>query len=132
MLLHTVTNLCSSANIQATPEPKNLFPTNINAIKSDFLRRSPNLSPSAGGDNEITFYVSITHPATPTCITSKKSDLIEGRSADRTFSCKNSNFREIAAQHNFNFIPIIFETLDYLHPTSLSFLNAIIMMFLVV
>ena len=125
LVLQTVANLCSSANIQISLEPKNLFPTNIKAIKPDLLLRSPNLSPS-GAEKDITLDVSITHPATPSNISSQKSDLIEGSSADRTFSSKNSKFREIASKYDFNFIPIIFETYGYVHPTSLLFLNAII------
>ena len=106
-------------------EPKNLFPTNIKAIKPDLLLRSPKLFQS-GGEKDITLDVSITHPATSTNMTSQKSDSIEGSSADRTFSSKNLKFREIASQHDFNFMPIIFETYGHVHSTSLSFLNAII------
>jgi len=125
LVLQTVANLCSSANIQIILEPKNLFPTNIKAIKPDLLLRSPNLFQS-GGEKDITLDVSITHPATSTNMTSQKSDSIEGSSADRTFSSKNLKFREIASQHDFNFMPIIFETYGHVHSTSLSFLNAII------
>jgi hypothetical protein len=88
---------------------KNLFPTNINVINPDLLPlQTPNLVPSAGGQNDITLDVSITpHPVTPSNITFQRSDLIEDSSADRTFSSKRSKFREIAAQHYFKLIPII-------------------------
>jgi hypothetical protein len=62
--------------------------------------------------------VLITHPATSTNIASQKSDSIEGSSADRTFSSKNLKFTEIVSQHDFDFMPIIFET--YGHVNSLN------------
>ena len=98
----------------------------MNAIKTDLLvLRSPNLSPSAGENNNVTLDISITPPATPSKITSQRSDVIEDSSADHTFFSINFKFREIAAQHDFKFSPF-FETNGYVHPTSLSFLNAII------
>ena len=104
-------SLASSAGFKTTREPSGIFHSDNTDSRPDLFIQAFNIGKSS---RDTVTDISITHPCTSSNLT-KGCHSAEGKAADIRYSDKISRYKTLADNHNFDFIPIVFESFGRWH-----------------
>ena len=109
-LVHIIQLICAKAGIATILEPTNCFVNNNSNMRPDIRLINPGFAFKTCSPRDVLLDVSVTYPASISYMNSIHSDHVKGAGALAREKSKHRDYDKLAADNDFDFAPIVFET----------------------